>query len=769
MQALGSIGGRHRAAVLGAAVVVLAVQPSAAVAKRLSGVDGKLDSTLRSLVGDRKAHRPLPSSRRLGGVAFTPKGRVRAEIYVRGSSAAAADALRAAGMEVVARTDRGPIPIVEGWVAVAALERLAALRAVRAILPVRAMTDAGSVQSEGDATHHGPQARALGPTGAGVDVGVISDSINQVAGGIFASQSLGDLPAQVHVLSDMTGGHDEGRAMAEIIYDEAPGITRMAFAAASGAADKVRAMDALVAEGVRVIADDIIDIDSPFFQDGAVSQAVDRARDQGVAYFVSAGNRARQSYEAPSAFPPGEGVFHDFDPGPATDTVQTIKTVPPNGTLSLFLQWDEPWGHVGTDIDAELVHADGSPLAGAFNGTSDNIASGVPAESAAWFNGTGGPVDVAVRIRRSRGSGDPLLKYIVFAPTFEIAEYATDSDTINPGAAAARGSMAVAAVRALDPLGAPEAFSSRGPVTRLFDAAGARLVTPEVRQKPDLAGADGVSTTVPGFRPFYGTSAATPSAAGVAALAISANPTMPLAELRAIMTNPANTYDCLADGFPDPDCGYGFVFADAVVAQALDATPPEVTSTLSPAEPTGQNGWWTGDVTATWSATDDGSPVGARIGCGQASLVADGTEASSCEATSAGGTTSRSVTLKRDATPPDAPAFTGIDATTYEASTLPASAAVGCTSSDTTSGLASCTVSPLDASPGEHTITATATDNAGLTSTSTLTYTVDAAEPGQPAAEPGQPVAEPGQPATEPGQPATEPAGGADPIDAAGR
>ena len=748
MKAQGALRGRRRSVMLGAAVAVLAVQPSPAIAKRLIGADGKLDSTLRSLVAGRKAHRPLPSSRRLAGITLSPTGRVRAEIYVRGTSAAAADTLRAAGMEVVARTDRGPMPIVEGWVPVAAFDRLAAVRAVRAVMPVRAMTDAGSVQSEGDAAHHGPQARALGPTGTGVDVGVISDSINQVAGGILASQLVGDLPAQVNVLSDRTGGGDEGRAMAEIIYDEAPGLTRMTFAAASGAADKVHAIDALVAQGVRVIADDIVDIDSPFFQDGAVSQAVDRARDHGVAYFASAGNRARQSYEAPSAFPPGEGVFHDFDPGPATDTVQTLKTVPPNGTLMLVLQWNEPWGHVGTDIDAELVHADGSPLPGAFNGTADNIASGVPEESAAWFNQTGGPVDVALRIKRSRGSGDPLLKDIIFAPTFGVAEYATDSDTINPGAAAARGSMAVAAVPASGPLGVPEPFSSRGPVTRLFDAAGNELSTPEVRQKPDIAGADGVSTTVPGFRPFYGTSAATPSAAGVAALAISANPTMSLAELRAIMTNPANTYDCLPEGFPDPDCGYGFVFADAVVAQALDATPPEVTSTLWPAEPTGENGWWTGDVTATWRATDDGSPVAARTGCEQVSLVVDGTSTSSCEATSAGGTTSRSATLKRDATPPDAPNITGIDATAYEASTLPANTAVGCTSSDATSGLASCTVSPLDAAPGEHTITATARDIAGLTRTSTLTYAVDAAEPG-PSGE--------------------DPASAADPVDGSGR
>jgi Subtilase family len=284
--------------------------------------------------------------------------------------------------------------------------------------------------------------------------------------------------------------------------------------------------------------------------------------------------------------------------------------------------------------------------------------------------------------------------------------------------------MAVAAIAATGPLDAPEAFSSRGPVTRLFDADGNRLATPEVRQKPDIAGADGVSTTVPGFRPFYGTSAATPSLAGVAALAISANPTMSLAELRAILTNPVNTLDCRAAGLPDADCGFGFAFADSVVAQALDRTPPELATQVSPAEPNGQNGWWTGDVAVSWSASDDGSPVATRTGCDDASVTTDGPLTVTCAATSAGGTTSRSVTVKRDATPPDAPAFTGIGAGTYDAATLPAQADIGCTSSDATSGLAGCTVSALDHAAGEHTITATATDNAGLTSTSTLTYTV---------------------------------------------
>jgi subtilisin family serine protease len=45
-----------------------------------------------------------------------------------------------------------------------------------------------------------------------------------------------------------------------------------------------------------------------------------------------------------------------------------------------------------------------------------------------------------------------------------------------------------------------------------------------VRQKPDLTAADGVQTATPGFNTFYGTSAAAPHAAAIAALVREANP-----------------------------------------------------------------------------------------------------------------------------------------------------------------------------------------------------------------------------------------------------
>ena len=167
------------------------------------------------------------------------------------------------------------------------------------------------------------------------------------------------------------------------------------------------------------------------------------------------------------------------------------------------------------------------------------------------------------------------MKYIVGgAGTFTIAEHDTSSGAIDPDAASARGALTVAASNYATP-DTPEAFSSRGPAFKLFDVAGTRLATPDDREKPDLAAADGIATSVAGFNPFSGTSAAAPSAAGIAALMLSANPTLPVNTLAAILKNASNTIDCTATiGLPDRDCGYGFVLADGAVRSALTYRVP---------------------------------------------------------------------------------------------------------------------------------------------------------------------------------------------------
>jgi hypothetical protein len=409
------------------------------------------------------------------------RGRVLVDVYVSGGLDRATPRLEALGMEVEA-TAREPLPVAAGWLPLERIAAAARLGVSDAVLPVLGGgVDVGQVTAASVNAHRIPAAiTELGTTGAGIDVGVISDSMNQVGGGVNASQASGDLPPdpRVVVLSDDPGSSDEGRAMAEIIFDEAPGVDRVLFASgtASGATGKAAAINALRANGADVIADDIFYLSEPFFQDGAVSQAVDTAKAAGVAYFASAGNRARQSYE--SNYSDSAGL-HDFDPGGGVDTRSCFNAPVQNGGfIQVALQWAEPWGGAQTNLDLRITTTAGAVLA---SSTTNNIATGIPSEIATFGNG-GLAVTPCVEIVRVAGTGTPFMKWIEHDGIGGLPvthEFATSSNTINPDAASARGSMAVAAVNVGDAgLNNPEPFSSRGPNTRRFDANGVLLGAP---------------------------------------------------------------------------------------------------------------------------------------------------------------------------------------------------------------------------------------------------------------------------------------------------
>ena len=488
------------------------------------------------------------------------------------------------------------------------VSRIVVCASVLAALAVgpAALADSGSVASQGDAAHRGPQARAQGANGSGVAVGVISDSIGKLAGPstLAISKANGDLPLNTQVLTEgPADGTDEGRAMAEVIYDQAPGVSGIYFSSGSGCgAAKVAAINQLVAAGVKVIADGVPCLAEPFFQEGPVAQAVDNAKAAGVAYFASAGDNARQSYEATFAVAGGAcpssittagetGSCHDFGGGAVT---RPVAVVAPGATLSVMLQWNESFAGAATDVDLFLLnHAGGALLA--FSAAVQN-GSQPPRESASYKNNTASPISVDLSLVRFAGTAFPLMKTIVSGAT----PAQDGSDTINPDAASALGSLAVAAVNAGQPgLNVVEPFSSRGPHTLRRNASGT-AVTPIVEAKPSLAGADGISTDLPAGRlnPFVGTSAAAASAAGVAALVRSAGPTLTVDQVYAIMTDPANAIPCAAGS---AECGAGFIQADRAVRAALPKADVSLTAAAAP--PAGTVG---GQSTVTVTASNAG-------------------------------------------------------------------------------------------------------------------------------------------------------------------
>ncbi len=156
-----------------------------------------------------------------------------------------------------------------------------------------------------------------------------------------------------------------------------------------------------------------------------------------------------------------------------------------------------------------------------------------------------------------------------------------------------------------------------------------------------------------------------------------------------------------------------------------DPTPPTITPVLS--GPQGTNGWYVGNVSLEWSVVDSESAFTSQ-GCAATQVVQDTAGATfTCRATSAGGSSSVSVTVKRDATPPvisvDQP-IEGYSYGFYQQATVQYSCA------DAISGATQCTgpypngIQLPTTSWGNRTDTIRSKDAAGNAATKTVHYTV---------------------------------------------
>ena len=254
------------------------------------------------------------------------------------------------------------------------------------------------------------------------------------------------------------------------------------------------------------------------------------------------------------------GTRHNFGGG---DTLMRF-TVPGGTSVDVFLQWANPFGASGDDYDLCVRQTTGAlhRLLHVRPGRQRRPDRGrralVPSRPACAGD---------IQITRFSGAARPLK---LFCLRCTLQEFAVAAGSIF-GHPAVPEVLAVAAAFAGTPT-VIEGSSSAGPSTILFPA-------PATRSKPDLTGVDGVSTTRPGFSPFFGTSAAAPHVAAIAALALSKNPGLSPAQLRGILTSAA--IDLAPAGF---DFNAGFGLADAfnavvftggvfVASGRIDGTP----------------------------------------------------------------------------------------------------------------------------------------------------------------------------------------------------
>jgi hypothetical protein len=657
--------------------LLLAASPAGAVAVEASPLSPRLfvlsSPKVRSLGVVRQA-------RRIGlrptgtGSLLRHGSRVVVDVRFAEGAAAKAPALAATGADVLTVS-----PEYE-TVAVAALpaqlRRVAAVPGVQAVQEeitpfTQATCPQGAVVSEGDRQLEAARARnSFGVDGEGVTVGILSDSFNQWQHAPTSEQgdvATGDLPGPgnpcgferpVKVLQPFLPGAypepgeepenppeegeeatDEGRGMAQIVHDLAPGADIDFASAFNGELSFAENIRALYAEGARVIADDVSYFNEPFFQDGPIADAVNEVVADGANYFSSAGNdnlldaegRDIGSLEAPAfremacpaALPAEYQTCMNFDPEPGAEDNTWGVTLEAGSPLYVDLQWAQPWNGVTTDLDMFVLNEAGELVGRAFNTPNTEAGRQQPYEFVPYEAGiVKGKETEEMQVVVARcdtlcgegraaeeiegefpyagtvggDDGTPRLKVAIFNNGGGVTESeypeSKDGDVVGPtvyGHTAAAAAISTAAIN-VGTNEEPEPYSSRGPVLHLFGPVEGTEAAPSIGEqeipKPNLTASDCGSTTFfygyseGGFH-FCGTSAAAPHAAAVAALIRSADPGASNAEVRADLEATARPVGSSLFSFGPSAVGAGLL--DAFTAVAAVAPPPTVTITGPPA------------------------------------------------------------------------------------------------------------------------------------------------------------------------------------------
>ncbi|HEX3912923.1 MAG TPA: S8 family serine peptidase [Steroidobacteraceae bacterium] len=595
---------------------------------------------------------------------------------------------------------------VGGWLPVNQLDAATALGEVHAIRAAIPRTRTGAITSQGDFAQNSDLVRSQNAlTGAGITIGVISDSYNcyqqyQNAGspapggqqgyannGFTATAAVdtasADLPASVNVLEEANCPQygqpiqlpfgDEGRAMMQIIHDVAPGAGVAFYTAENSEADFANGIAKLASPvsaggaGAQIIVDDVGYFDEPFFQDGLVAEAVNAVVTEGVAYFSSAGNNGTLAYDnkAPTFATAGSGQnagehLLNFDNSAQTVTTTLPVSIPsmiPGEFVAIVLEWDQPYvtgapqsggsknqldlcvepapGNSGNDLIANL-NPNGS--LGTSTCTGVNAVGADPVQTVFVYNpanATGGdsehnslPETLNIVVGWISGATAPgRIKVVVEddGAGSQITQFATNGGTIQ-GHPLAAGALAVGAAFFVSSPScgftpALELFSSAGGDPILFDSTGTRA-TPVTRQKPDLVGPDGANDTFLGFTladggisddssvaecanhanfpNFFGTSAAAPHVASIAALLLQADPALTPMEIYSVLQQSGVAIGTKATAnSPNYAAGYGFVQADVAATMIPAIIPAAPTLTLN--QPSIVVG---GSVTLTWSSAN---------------------------------------------------------------------------------------------------------------------------------------------------------------------
>lgn len=423
------------------------------------------------------------------------------------------------------------------WLGLGWLELLAQRADIRSIKPVQLpRTLKGTYITEGDVTHGSAFVREqYGASGQGISIGVLSDSNDFME----QSQSTFDLPKPVNVVFNQRGFSGEGTAMMEVIHDLAPDA-ELYFGSGIISPDQMASViDEMVQNWrVKYLVTDIVYEASSVFQISPIEQAMTNALAAGSEVFAaipetqtvasvwkgdfSDGGNFTFTTPDPYTNPPGTltftGKIHRF-----TGNTTTNRAFG-NGFARLF--WSDPAGASANDYD--LVTTSGNTIVAASTGFQDGIQD--PVESVGVNSGenvrivkmSGSARALHLRLEGGQGILQLQSEIASLAPYGTVGDEAymigsTSALAAFPFNFGAFGSSLTANSSSMtgnrDVFLNPDGSTIVPGVAPLY--ANSSYVTYALRV--DAVAAENVFTSVPGFQPFRGTSAAAAHAAAIAA------------------------------------------------------------------------------------------------------------------------------------------------------------------------------------------------------------------------------------------------------------